>query len=287
MAIQINSTIYGTENDWLDVKSTSTIYDIKLATFQGTYSKEYISHTLGAGIINGSFTGNTIDTSICPIGVGIDSSMNNVAYVGYDEPGTQENYDIHVATPSVSSLLYISSNSPPNYNYSVGYPYLTNSNSGNNSGWIGETTTTYENQTNFPTSLTSVTQPVAEWTYKKAVGLLGVTACKSLNVTLSGNIVFFDLESYINGGFSEYPYVTSVFLLPRHFIYKQDSTVYGNFSNFPNITGTLPTTQTAANLGMIPIGSANTMLNIPSGRGTYNYTYIYQNHILGIHNGYM
>ena len=287
MAIQINS-LYGTEATWYEVKSNSgTSYGgIKLATFEGNFSKEYIKHCLGAGIMNGSFSDNSVDVSICPIGVGLESSMNNVGYVGFDLI-TDTEWTIHRPTPSVSSLMYISTCIPSNNNYSVAFPLCNASSSGNNSAWIGETTTTYENQANFPTSLTSVSQPIAQWTYRNIIALLGVTACKSLDNGLgeNGNFEYFDLESYIRSGYATYPYVTSVFLSSFYFIPNEQNPKYGTFSTFPIETSSLQNIQHVGNIGFIPIGSNNTF-TAPSDRGTYDFTFIYQTHISGSHKGY-
>lgn len=271
MAIQINTAIYGTESDWLNLNS-ATDYHIKLATFQGTYSKEYIRHTLGAGIMNGSFT-DTIDVSICPIAVSPESSMVNVMYAGFELSSDTE-YKIITSVPETSPLLYYSTCRPPNGDYSSCLPYLSTTLSGINGAFDSSNTsrTTYEGQTNFPTCLTSVSQPVAEWTYKKIVALICVSAATSLSTSLSTTT--FDLESYVKLGYKDYPYVTSIFLSQFYLRPTSSTTDYGSFTPFPIESSSLGAKQVSGNLGFMPIGSSTT-LTAASGRGDYPYHYIY------------
>lgn len=298
MAININS-IYGTESTWLSLYEDTA--KIKLATFQGgTFRRPYYTHTLGAGRMSGVL--DEIDKSICPIAVDSNSSMVNVKYAGF-QSGNEEPIELY-GTPQGSALMYVSCADNSNHHNCLGASYLTDNESYNNT-WLSDKT-----DSGFPSTLTSLAQPIAEWGYRGTIGVINVWLAKDLNdMYNSDNIGLLDLYTYVNTPDFQtmYPYVLCVVFTPCRWTWQNTDKTIGAY--FPSNFGTdyvynYPESreQTFCNFGVIPIGSASTFTT-PDGKErkyvyhrnvtipTYiqnNYTYVSNlNPVLGGYgNGY-
>lgn len=265
MSININS-MYGTEETW----KTFETYFTTLATFDGDYATEYFKHTLGAGIMNGTIT-KTPDTSICPIAVDSQCSLVNVRAVRYADNTIQEYSNTASSTP----LMFIST-ARGNSDNTVCETFVNSTldNSANNPVESEEVRTVY-GQSNFPMIITSMSQPIVEFSYKKIVWLICVSAVTDVAsgiASITADVKNYDLESYVRDGYNTHPHVLCVFLQP--YIYDNERI---NFSNTNSDNGQITGVQSSTNFGIIPIGSVNSF-NIPANESLTKCTYLYSRH---------
>lgn len=264
MAININATIYGSENEWLSIPD----YYVKLATLNSQLELPYYKHTLGGGRMNGTVSDSGIDTSICPIAVDTACSMTNVKYVTLN--AQNEIYE-YITTPDVEPLVFVSTARGTNSQTVCNPTVVTSETASANNAWTSSKTGTFFGMSEFPLVLTSATQPIAEWEYKN-VALLICVSCTDNNVNPT-SFHYYDLHSYLESGNASYPYVVCVWAVP-YCVSKLGGWKTFVSTSSDTSTFTLKSDQTSATFGVIPIGNSNSVIT----EANHSYNFIYKKH---------
>lgn len=215
MPININN-VYGNDSTFYKVpSSTGGFYPLSLATLSDEFEFPYFNHTLGMGLLNGQFS-ESPDISICPIGMLKGNAITDIAYYSlYNDSSNQKTVFTDKHESITAPLMYISNFSGTNTG-SV-YSMKKGLSTSGNSDWTSESV--YTNKyAPFPSVMTSLTQPIAEFQYKSFILCPIVYATNSL--TTSGddeypninNIVAYDLYTYIKSKkiFETYKYLVGV-----------------------------------------------------------------------------
>lgn len=259
----VNTRVYGSETDWQTVRADSC--KVRLATFVSDTYKSPYNHTLGIGK-KLKLLSDDIDLSICPIAVDKNSSMVNCTYAGFPSKSDTVFREFETVAKQ-SALMYCSVPDNTSHNWTNGAYYLYTQD-GNNAQWSSTNTADYQGITDFPTVLTSLTQPIVDWNYKKIAFCIFVIASDNIDTLTGGaRIRLFDLNTYVNHAHTTYPYVLSVVASPKY--------VNGNyFTNFGfNYIYNVSETTDWCSFGAIPVESCMFRTDDKQVK------YIYHNHL--------
>lgn len=209
--ININS-LYGNEKTYLNIPE----YGVKWATFSDKIKQKYLNHSIGGARFVGLLTGETPDTSVCPIAVDKNSSLVNIQLVN-------RQHEILVPDTQQSPLMFHSTfqgyTSDTMYNEYVVLSKETTTERSNYPWNVDSTIKIYDNN-NFPNQISNTTVPIVEFEYKKIIFLLCVEVADASYSNEGPNGVSrktFDLEAYIkNEWYTRYPFIISVFLVPYY-----------------------------------------------------------------------
>lgn len=246
MATKINYQVYGTKNEWI------TCYDdtcnIKLATF--TQSSDYpfpYNACLATGKKIGKLS-DDIDKSICPIACDKNASIVNCKFVGFDED--DEKWSEYENTATQSALMYCSVPDNASHNYTCAADFVNTVN-GINARWNSDNKGKYSNFDDYPLILTSFTQPIADFSYKKVVFCIFIWASDNADTLVNTTKVrLFDLKTYVEHAYVTYKYVLSVFASAK---YINQNNYFTNFGT--EYIYNYNTTTRRATFSVIPVES--------------------------------
>lgn len=265
MATKINYNVYGTKDEWVSCYDDSC--KIKLATF--TQSSEYpfpFNSCIATGKKLGKLTDN-IDKSICPIACDKNASIVNCKFVGFDED--DEVLSEYENTATQSALMYCSVPDNASHNYTCAADFVNIVN-GINARWNSDNKGKFGNFDDYPLVMTSFTQPVADFDYKKIVFCIFVWASDNAD-TLTGTtkVRLFDLKTYAEHAYVTYKYVLSVFVSAK---YLNSNNFFTNFGS--EYIYNYNTTTRRASFSVIPVESCKFTAQGVQAK------YIYHNNLL-------
>lgn len=246
MSINISS-VYGNDGTWLKIDGYPTI-----ATLSQDYTRPYFNHTIGAGLVNGNL--KIMNASICPIAVDNGSTIANGNYVMLKTDNTIYKYNVQ---GNQTSIMFASSFR--GYSQNTYYSqFISTTDTGDSTVWDSGAIGNVYGTNNFPTVMTSLTQPIVEFDYKKYVLAIIVIASKTNKIPFYDEPkIVCDLESYVKKYYNDYNYVNAVCVCP--FAYKNGYYVNANISvtsDTSSIESSYP--QNFTNFSYIPLGNVNT-----------------------------
>lgn len=229
------SAIYGNDDTFLKLPN----FQCKLATFNNTDEKTYFRHAFATNFGESIPYDRIPDKSICPIGVDYNCPWTKIKMINTNDDSLTQVRD------GQSSIFFANCARGSNP-MSLFIPYcdIKELSNGGYGAWDNSNITgdkTFYGQDRVRPVVASLLSPIVEFTYNKVIWIIYIKASKISTSTQDlfnkNNMEFFDLYTYKEVGYKEYPYVLGVYSFPVR-LYPVNNTFVifrGNTSDTSNV----------------------------------------------------